>query len=125
MVELPVSTRPVDTAADPEMGIDITVDGGVPQVRLRGEIDLSNATALSDQLSALASRGGDVVVDLSEIDFLGVAGLDAMCSAARTLGARDDRLLVRSPPKLVERIIEVLALEDLLPIVRQGPLPSL
>lgn len=112
------------TVADPEVGIDIMLDGHVPQVRLRGEIDLSNASALGDQLSALAARGGDVVIDLSEVDFLGVAGLDAMCAVARTLGARDDRLFLRSPPRLVERIIEVLALDDVLPIIHQEPLSS-
>ncbi len=117
------TSSPAGRGVSTEVGIDITLDGHCPEVRVRGEIDLSNADGLRDQLSALAGRGTDVAVDLSGVEFLGVAGLDALCDAARLIAEHGCRLLVRSPPDVTRRVIEVLSLDDLLPIILEAPLP--
>lgn len=123
MEKLASQTQPGERSVHPAIGMDISLDGHLPEVRVRGEIDLSNAPVLRNQLVALAGQGGDVVVDLSSVEFLGVSGLDALCAAARLLGERDERLLVRSPPAVTRRVIEVLNLDGLLPIISQEPLP--
>ncbi len=115
--------QPAERASKPVVGVDVTLDGQPPQVRVRGEIDFSNAAAFRDQLVALATKGSDVVVDLGGVAFLGVAGLDALCAAARLLGEHEHRLLVRSPPAVTRRVIDVLDLEGLLPIISDEPLP--
>ena len=115
--------QPAERASKPVVGVDVTLDGRPPQVRVRGEIDFSNAAAFRDQLVALATKGSDVVVDLGGVEFLGVAGLDALCAAARLLGEHEHRLLVRSPPAVTRRVIDVLDLEGLLPIISDEPLP--
>lgn len=116
------TTSTAEQAAKPEVGIDIAIDGNRPEVQVRGEIDLSNATALRDQLLALRARDSDVVVDLSGVDFMGVAGLEALCTVARQFAESDDRLLVRSPPAMTRRVIDVLGLNGLLPIIAEEPL---
>ncbi len=121
--ESPAATTPSpERAAEPEIGIDIRLDGHRPEVQVRGEIDVSNAAVLRDQLLALGTGGSDVVVDLSGVDFMGVAGLDALCSVARRFGESDDHLLVRSPPAVTRRVIDVLGLDGLLPIIDREPL---
>ncbi len=115
--------QPAECTLKPTVGVDVTLDGQPPQVRVRGEIDVSNAAAFRGQLVALATKGSDVVVDLGGVEFLGVAGLDALCAAARLLGEHDHRLLVRSPPAVTRRVIHVLDLDGLLPIVSDEPLP--
>lgn len=119
MEKLASQTQPGERSAQSAIGMDITLDGHLPEVRVRGEIDLSNAPVLRDQLVALAGRGGDVVVDLSAVEFVGVSGLEALCAAARLLGERDERLLVRSPPAVTRRVIKVLNLDGLLPIISE------
>lgn len=114
----PASERDAET----EIGIYISLDGHRPEVQVRGEVDVSNADALQDQLLALATRGSDVVVDLSGVEFMGVAGLEALCSVARRFGESDDHLLMRSPPAVTRRVIDVLGLDGLLPIIDQEPL---
>lgn len=115
--------QPAERSTKPAIDIEITLDGHLPEVQVRGEIDLSNADVLRDQLVALAGKDGDVVVDLSGVEFLGVSGLDALCAAARVLAEHGDCLLVRSPPAVTRRVIEVLGLDGLLPIISVVALP--
>ncbi len=119
--KLSTSVGPSEWSAEPAIGLDIALDGRIPEVQVWGEIDVSNAEVLRDQLMALAGKDGDVVVDLSGVEFFGVAGLDALCAAARRFGEEDDRLLVRAPPAVTRRVIEVLGLDGLLPVISEGP----
>ena len=57
--------------------------GGVPVARLRGEIDGFNADAIDAELLALAP--GPIVVDLSELAFLGSAGLRVLFASGQPL----------------------------------------
>lgn len=71
--------------------------GDVCVVRLRGEVDLSNAEQVLEALEA--SAGGDVsalVVDLSEVAYLDSAGVRVLFSLSERLRAtrREFRLAV-------------------------------
>lgn len=101
----------------PALEVEVRTEGQQPpELRLRGEIDVVTVSALHESLSALVDGdgSGDVVVDLSDVDFIGVAGLEALCSQARLLRQRGHRLIVSSPSALTRRVIDILGLAELL-----------
>ncbi|MGH3240430.1 MAG: STAS domain-containing protein [Spirillospora sp.] len=72
----------------------IAAAAAVPRLAMSGEIDVSNALDVTRALTAAKDRAvGDVHVDLTEVDFVDVAGLRAFTLAARGLD-EGGRLLV-------------------------------
>ena len=113
----PPADRPTTALA-----VDVVTDEGNPaEVRLRGEIDIVTLPTLEDALRAMMGRGsGDVVVDMADVEFIGVAGLESLCSHARELRRRGHRLVLSSPSSLTRRVIEVLGVEEDLSLPDDG-----
>jgi anti-anti-sigma factor len=89
------------------LGAGVEDEAGVRVVRLRGELDAFNAPSLRDDLHReVVARPAVVALDLSDLEFLGVAGLSVlleMQELADEVGTA--MLLVGSPPPLVERLL--------------------
>jgi anti-anti-sigma factor len=84
-------------------------------VCLRGEHDLSTV----DELSATMARGialgeADLVVDLSRVEFMDAATINAVLWAQDLLRAQDRSLTVRSPSRCARRVLELCDLSDLI-----------
>ena len=98
----------------PALEVEVLTDGQKPpRLRLRGEIDILTVPVLHESLSALAD-GGDIVIDLTEVDFIGLAGLEALCQKARCLRQRGGRLVVSSPSAITRRVIDIMGVAELL-----------
>jgi anti-sigma B factor antagonist len=70
-----------------------------------GELDLSTALRLKDELrEALAAGADTLVLDLSGVTFLDSATLSLIAGAHNHLGGRGGRMLVVSPNAQVARI---------------------
>ena len=96
-----------------------------PEIRLQGEIDIATLPVLDETLSAMVDDNrGDVVVDLADVDFIGVAGLGALCTQARRLRQRGDRLVVSSPSTFTRRVIDILGVSELLSVSTPPARPS-
>jgi anti-sigma B factor antagonist len=82
-------------------------EAGVRVVRLRGELDAFSAPRLRDDLHReVAARPAVVALDLSDLQFLGVAGLSVLVEMQQMADeAGTAMLLVGSPPPLVERLL--------------------
>jgi anti-sigma B factor antagonist len=86
-------------------------------VRVHGEIDLATAPVLERRLDALIRRRIDVlVVDLSEVPFCDVSGLNALLRVQADLRTRGGRLRVLGPCQSLGRMLSVLGLNDGLPV---------
>ena len=89
------------------LGPGVEDEAGVRVVRLRGELDAFSAPSLRDDLHReVVARPAVVALDLSDLEFLGVAGLSVlleMQQLADEVGTA--MLLVGSPPPLVERLL--------------------
>ena len=89
-------------------GVEAEDNGaGVRVVRLRGELDAFSAPSLHDDLRReVVARPAVVALDLSDLEFLGVAGL---CVLLEVQQLADDggtaMLLVGSPTPPVERLL--------------------
>ena len=102
----------------PALVAEVVTDGSrPPELRLRGEIDIATLPVLDERLSAMIdATSGDVVVDLADVDFIGVAGLGTLCTQARRLRRRGDRLVVSSPSAFTRRVIDILGVSELLSV---------
>ena len=95
--------------------------GSTVSVAVCGELDLATAEALRRCLVPLVKADpppARLVLDLSELAFLDASGVSALLTAQRALAARGGQLVLRSPSRLVRRVVKVLDLDQLLPVER-------
>lgn len=84
-------------------------------VWLRGEHDASTVAALSETMArAVALDDSDLVVDLSEVQFIGAATIGIIIRTREFLRLRSRSLSLRSPSTCAGRILDVCGLADLL-----------
>jgi anti-sigma B factor antagonist len=82
-------------------------------VRVTGEVDIVTAPVLQRHLdAALASRRPTVVIDLSETTFMDARGVGVIVGAQRRVVAGGGRLVLRRPPSIVRRVLELIAHES-------------
>lgn len=89
-------------------------------VELSGGIDLATAPVLWEDLRRLPDST-DLVVDLSEVDFMGAAGLTMLIMLRRRLIDAGTTLRLTGAPPIVVRAIRVVDLQDILPCVPRPP----
>lgn len=79
-----------------EIADDDGADGGARVVRVRGELDLTNASTLEDALSV--AHAGPTILDLSGVVFVDSAGIRTIDTAYRRLRDDNRALIVVAPP---------------------------
>jgi anti-anti-sigma factor len=84
-------------------------------IALRGEADVSTRRALSDVLSrVIASRSGDVVIDLAQTTFIDTAIVRTLSEGRQLLVRQGNNLSFRSPSRLAARVLQVFGLTHLI-----------
>ncbi|WP_428338873.1 STAS domain-containing protein [Mycobacterium sp.] len=87
---------------------------GVAVLAVRGELDMASSAAFKCAISeALADRPQALVIDLSDVGFLGSAGISVLVEARDRVGDGDQFAVVTGGP-VAGRTIEVLELGELL-----------
>ena len=79
---------------------------------LRGEIDAHTAPELASHLDPLPGSEGDVVLDVSAIEFIDSSGLRVLIDAHQRAGAAGRRLVIAKPSAAVRRLFEISGLLD-------------
>lgn len=89
---------------------------------LRGSHDLSTAPALTDAIGRARATGhGDVVVDLSEIDFMDASTVGVLVRAQHDLATLTRELTVRSPSRFARHVLALCELTELVQPDRATP----
>ena len=102
-----------DNRVRPGITTSVRHEGATTVVVLRGEADTSTTTVLSDALSRLiATPGGDVVIDLSETEFIDTATVHTFAVAVKLFGDRGRTLTFRSPSRLAARVLDLFGLSQ-------------
>jgi anti-anti-sigma factor len=83
-------------------------------VWLRGEHDISTASALSETLNRAIALDCDVVADLSAVAFMDAATVSVILRTRESLHRRSRSLTVRSPSRCARRLLELCGLGDLI-----------
>ena len=85
-------------------GIELEGGGPVLTATIRGDIDLSNADSLREELSAaIPNEALGLVLDLSEVEYLDSAGLRLVHHLREDLRARGQHLRIALPEQCVVR----------------------
>lgn len=79
-----------------------------------GDIDLATAPEVDEHLQAVERSSRDVVVDLTEVDFLDAAALRVLIASHRRLQAVGRRLAVRNASGIPQRVLGLAGLADML-----------
>ncbi len=109
------STAP---GADPgDLQVLVSSNDSQHEVRLLGELDMSTASRLSDELVRLASAGASVVtLDLSDLAFIDSTGLSVLITGLKQLRQQGGDLALRSPTPGTRKVLEITGLTEVFSI---------
>ena len=94
------------------MQVSTEVREGVGVVRVGGDVYSSDALELHDVFLALLSDDATgLVIDFTELTFIGSTGLNALVSANRAADLRFGSVTIRNPSPLVVRLLEITGLD--------------
>ena len=88
-------------------------------IALTGELDISGAPALDEEIDRLAGDEGvrRVVLDLRELEFMDSSGLRLVALAERRLAAAERSLALVKGPDTVQRVFAITRMDDHLTFV--------
>lgn len=95
--------------ADAQARLDMDTEGR--SIRARGDVDIHTAPRLGTRIASLPGSG-DVVVDLSGVEFMDSSGLRVLIEAHQTLEAAGAALVLKSPSQVVRDLFEMTGLRS-------------
>jgi anti-sigma B factor antagonist len=98
--------------------VTIQEQGDTTVVVLRGELDISTASRLDDDLRRIEAVGPpQLVLDLSGLDFMDSTGLRLLIGADNRARDAGRRLVLVKGNEMVQRVLRVTRLDERLTIV--------
>ena len=95
-----------------QFGLIVVGDDGQRIVRVSGDVDLSTAPLLEQQLKELLEDGArEIVLDIADLRFIDAAGLSVLVRAADRLRRCDGELQLRSPSRSVRKTLQITGLD--------------
>ncbi|MBV8496979.1 MAG: STAS domain-containing protein [Gammaproteobacteria bacterium] len=92
-------------------------DGGVLSLSLVGRLDTPGVDSIETPLTAhLVPRAARAMIDLSQIAFIGSAGIRMFITIARALGRRGGKLVLYGAQPLVAQVLETASLDAIVPV---------
>jgi anti-sigma B factor antagonist len=96
--------------------VDLPTDR-IAGLAVRGEVELATAPALTAAVEdGIRRSSGAFAVDLAAVDFLDSTGIHCLVRARALLGRDDRPLVLICPPGNVRRVLELAAIDELVPI---------
>jgi anti-anti-sigma factor len=111
----------VSASDGPPLRASVQRSGDTAVVTLVGELDLATADRLRTRLLTVVRSDpapSRLVLDVSGLHFVDAAGIAVLLTAQRALAAGGGKVVLRSPSRLVTRVVKVLQLQHLLPVER-------
>ena len=111
----PAAARWRDDPTTPDLAISTRTIGDVVVVYVRGELDVDTDPRLRGRLAGLVNMGArDIVIDLTDVSFLGVEAVRVLIDAHQWLAERGGRLTLSSPSRMARRLFELTGAADVL-----------
>jgi anti-sigma B factor antagonist len=106
--------------------VDLTIrtdeNGTARMVKLEGSCDLATAPRLRQALHGLTPPDVDnVVLDVSELEFIDSTGLGVVLGAMRRLREGGGSLSIAGAQGIVRRVLEITDLDKVIPLVDGAP----
>jgi anti-anti-sigma factor len=114
---VPASPSEEPAQSSPLASVAVERHGDVAVARLSGELDLSNATLIEDQVASRLGGITSVAVDLAGLSYLDSAGLALLSRlATRIAGPGGALRLVVPPGAVVRRALWISGLAEAIPV---------
>ena len=94
------------------------LDDATKKVILVGKLDIKGAEAIEIPLATVAGSRGNIIVDMSGVDFIASIGIRHLVMAAKAVARGAGKLVLLGPTPMVAEVLIVSGLEQLLPIVQ-------
>jgi anti-anti-sigma factor len=102
------------------LSIDVIGDGPDLVFRLDGELDIASAGTLRACLDSIDAGCRRVILDLSELRYMDSSGIGVLVEAYQKLQPDLRGLVLRSPQRTVQRVLELSGLGSVIKIEDDG-----
>lgn len=110
--------RPSLTDPSEFLAVDVRADGPGHTVHLRGELDMSTAAMLRDELARLTGDGAALVtLDLAELAFIDSTGLSVLITGLKRIRQHGGDMVLRAPRPGTQKVLEITGLTEVFSIV--------
>lgn len=100
------------------MQIKTDVDGHGATIHMEGKLTVQTAPDLTSVLEKLGEEVTDLVIDLTETEYIASAGLRVLVTADKMMSGRKGSLRLTHPSNEVMDILEMTGLSDVFAIER-------
>ena len=102
--------------------MDIETDDGRARVALSGELDISSAARVEEQLATVQAESPELLVlDLRELQFMDSTGLRLIVRADEAARAGGTRFVIVRGPEAVQRVFQIVGLDERLDMTDDVP----
>ncbi|NLC58542.1 MAG: STAS domain-containing protein [Armatimonadetes bacterium] len=85
--------------------------GGVPVIKLEGEVDIYTCPQLKDTIIHLIDEGEyHIIIDMEKVPYIDSAGLGVLVGARRRVGEHDGSISIVNPNPSVYKVLEITRL---------------
>ena len=100
------------------LNLVVTEEEAGRAVHLRGELDMSTAALLRDELARLTGDGAThITLDLGELAFIDSTGLSVLITALKRLRQQGGDMVLRAPRPGTQKVLEITGLTEVFSIV--------
>lgn len=89
------------------LSITKSKDGDKLTVKIKGEMDSSNASQFSETVEEDLDSVMEIFIDMSELDYTTSAGLREMLAAYQVLDEKDGRMVLQHPNDEIKEVLEL------------------
>lgn len=107
------------------LNVDIEKGDNRVSVALSGELDISSATRVEDELAVLQAEAPPLLVlDLRKLDFMDSTGLRLIVRADEAARSEGTRFVIVRGPEPVHRVFEIVGLDTRFDMADEPPADS-
>jgi len=96
-----------------------SMDGDITRVLLDGRLDIEGAAAIDLRMNVLAGSAKFLLIDLSNVSFLGSMGLRSIVVPAQAVRRRGGKVALLSPIPMVEEVLKASNMDKVLPVFHE------
>ena len=93
-----------------------SMDGGITRILLDGRLDIQGAAAVDLKMNVLAGSNKFLLIDLSNVSFLGSMGLRSIVIPAQAVSRRGGKVALFNPVPMVEEVLKASNIDQIIPI---------
>ena len=93
-----------------------SMEGDITRVLLDGRLDIQGAAAIDLRMNVLAGSSKYLLVDLSNVSFLGSMGLRSIVIPAQAVLRRGGKMALLGPVPMVEEVLKASNISEFIPI---------